>query len=770
MVKTVSNGHRSQVDGEKMQSVVSSSGTRNGKKSQTRLTAHKLTGRWAVRLSAIVLLSGFSVLRVWDPVPVEAFRLKTFDLLQLIQPREASAKLSTIVDIDEKSLRELGQWPWPRDVLARLLRKVQGYGARVVAFDVLFAEPDRASPAAIADRFHDLPPDSAEALRRLPSNDRLLADAIRDGNVVLGRATAAVASPTDAAQRKSRSIALIGGDPRPYLFTYPAVLHNLPILEEVAAGHGLLTLGVERDNIVRRVPAVYRIGEEIYPSLVAEMLRVDAGQSPLVIRSNAAGVDSIIARNTRIPTDRRGQIWVHYAKSSQDQYVSATDVLHDRASSRDFAGRWVFIGTSAAGLFDLKATPLARSVPGVEVQAQLLETILSGSTLTRPNIALSVELCLLLATGALMIVFVPLLGAKWTLALGALIEIPLFGGAWYAYTAKGMLIDVAYPAFGALAIYFLLTAINYLRGESEKRRIRTAFSRYISPDLVARLAEAPDELSLGGEQKEMTLLFSDIHGFTGISEHYEAVALTNLVNAIFNPLTHAILDHDGTVDKYMGDSIMAFWNAPLDDPDHARHACLAALEMQRRIPILNRYLAAQAEASGLPFRPVKLGIGINTGDCCVGNMGSDLRFDYSVLGDTVNIAARLEGQTRPYKVHNIIGESTWRLVPDLASLELDLITVSGKTTPVRIYTLLGDERFAETSTFKALKNVHDQMLDSYRHQSWFAALELVKECRKIGHRIEFSALYDMYRDRITELREEAPGRDWNAVFKAKIKA
>lgn len=736
----------------------------------TRRTVRTSQSHRAARLSAILLLIVFCGLRAWDPLPIEALRLKTFDLFQIIQPRAPSAQPALIVDIDEKSLRELGQWPWPRDTLAWLVSDIRNSGARVIAFDVLFAESDRLSPANIVAQFGEIPPQAAELLRRLPSNDKKFADAIRGANVVLGQATSSETQPINqVGKEKPTTVAIIGADPRPYLLRFPSTIHNVRILERAAAGIGLFALGVEPDNIVRRVPAVYRIENEIYPSLVTEMLRVNSGQTAYAIRSNEAGIDSIVVGKHKFTTDQRGRIWVHYTKHTRDRYVSASDVIKGRLAPDFFKGRMVLIGTSAAGLLDLKATPVARSMPGVEVHAQLLETILEGRGLNRPNFALGAEIILLLITSILIIIFVPLLGAKWTLAIGAFIEAPLFGGAWYAYTAHSMLIDVAYPAMAAMAIYLMLTAINYLHGETEKRRIRTAFSRYLSPELVARLAQTPSELKLGGEQKEMSLLFTDIHGFTGISENYEAVDLTNLVNAIFTPLTHAIFEGGGTVDKYMGDSIMAFWNAPLDDPDHARHACLSALEMQRRIPVLNETLALQAETRGIAFRPVKLGIGINTGDCCVGNMGSDLRFDYSVLGDTVNIAARLEGQTRAYKVHNVIGETTWQLVPEFAFLELDLVTVLGKTTPVRIFTLLGDHTFAMTSEFKMLKSAHDDMLSAYRSQSWAAALTALQEARNLAADMDLAGMYDMYEERIAALQATPPGPNWNAVYEAKSK-
>lgn len=729
--------------------------------------------QWGGRLVATFLLVILAGLRVWDPAPVESVRLRTFDLFQILQPRIQAANPVLIVDIDEQSLREIGQWPWPRDQLANLVKTIRKNGALVTGFDFLFAEPDRLSPSNIANRYRDLPPDAVAILQRMRSNDDLFAEAIKTSKVVVGRAASIAPPPSgQSTVGPTTPVAQIGADPRPYLLTFPVLLQNIPQIEQAAAGRGLFALQVEHDTIVRRVPALYRIGDQIFPSLVVEMLRVDNDENAIAVQSNEAGIQSVVVGKHRIQTDRLGRIWVHYSRSTPERYVRASDVLQGRVPPNSFAGKMVLIGTSAAGLLDLKATPLARALPGVEVHAQLLETILSNKVLVRPNIALSIELVILLISCALMIVLVPLLGAKWTLALGALIEMPLFGSAWYAYSKHALLIDVAYPAGAALAVFTFLTAINYLHDEAEKRRIRAAFSRYMSPELVARLAENSQELALGGEQKDMTLLFTDIHGFTGISEHYRAVDLTDLVNDIFNPLTHAILEHGGTVDKYMGDSIMAFWNAPLDDADHARHACLAALEMQKRIPALNQGLEAKAGLRGHVFRPVKLGIGINTGECCVGNMGSDLRFDYSVLGDTVNIAARLEGQTRAYGTNNVIGEPTRNLVSDLAFLELDLTRVVGKETPVRIFTLVGDEKLAVDGAFEKFRTHHDDMLAAYRSMAWSEALDRIDTCEALGREIEamdFTALYAMFRARIIQMHKIPPKEDWDAVFDATSK-
>ncbi len=727
--------------------------------------------RWAsVRFLALSLLILLGALRIWDPTMVEALRLKAFDMFQNAQPRVNTEKPILIVDIDERSISEIGQWPWPRVILAQLIEALHGAGAKVVGFDIVFSEPDRMSPTNIADRFRMLPVETAKILRALPSNDALMAESMASAQVVLGRIALETPSvlPLDPTVPQP-SIVILGPNPAKYLSKYRGSVENLPILARAAAGQGVFSMSPEFDNIVRRVPTVYMIDGKLRPSLAMETLRVGLGETSIAVRSDAAGISSIIVGNRRIPTDNNGRVWIHFARATSDRYISAADILTGQADLKRIRGKMVLIGTSAAGLRDLRATPLALSVPGVEMHAQILETVLSGSTLTRPNYAVGIELTLATLVGLLMIVLVPILGPRWTLLLGAAVTASLVGGAWYLFQAEKVLIDVAYPIVTAIAIYLFLTFTNYLKGEAERRRIRTAFSRYLSPDLVTQLAADSSALKLGGEEREMTLLFSDVHGFTGIAEHYNAVELTSLINDIFNPLTKAILDENGTVDKYMGDAIMAFWNAPVDDEDHARHACLACLEMGRRIPILNEELKAEAEAIGRGFTPVKLGIGLNTGECCVGNMGSDFRFDYSVIGDTVNAASRLEGQTRTYKVANVIGETTRELATGMAFLELDLVSVVGKTELLRIYTLLGNEEVGGSPDFVELKKNHDAMLSAYRAQDWDGAAASLGRCRDCLNGFALDTMYDMYQSRIDEFRENPPAPDWDAVYVATSK-
>lgn len=727
---------------------------------------------WSISIRGIgavclVMLVG---IRIWDPFPVELLRLKSLDAYQRLMPRTTSALPAVIVDIDDESLSKHGQWPWPRTLVSELVQKLFGAGAVVVGLDILFPEPDRMSPAVFAAGLHDLPSEIRKELHRLPNNDEVFAGALKRLRVVLGRA--ASSSPTASSSMTEivrRPIAELGGDPRRYLPAFPSLVPNIPILERAAQGAGVLSLTPEIDGVVRRVPAFIRVGNDMFPSLVVEMLRVATGQSAIAVRSNEAGIDSVVVARARIPTDGRGRVWVNFAPHDPRRYISAHEVLDGRVSRDRLFRKLVFVGTSASGLSDLKTTPVATNMPGVEVHAQLVETILSNTYLSRPNYALGAEIGLILVSGIVVIVLVPLLGAWWTLLIGAGTASALVALSIYLYVDELILLDVSYSAFASFSVFAVLGFLNYTRVEAGRRQITHAFSRYLSPEIVSRIAEDPQQLVLGGQDREMTLLFSDVHGFTTLSENYDATGLTNLINRVLTPLTHAVLDTGGTVDKYMGDALMAFWNAPLDDADHAQNACRAALSIRAAIAPLNESLRKEAEALGHPFHRMDVGVGIHSGMCCVGNMGSDLRFDYSVLGDTVNTAARLEGLTRQYRVGVVVGETTYQLQRGLALLELDLVRVVGKTVPVRIFTLVGDESLAESDAYRKLAESHAEVLSAYRKQDWDAADRSLAVCRLLDETGLTGGYYDLWEERISAFRTDPPPVDWDGVFESESK-
>ena len=432
-------------------------------------------------------------------------------------------------------------------------------------------------------------------------------------------------------------------------------------------------------------------------------------------------------------------------------------------------GHLLLVGTSAVGLLDIKSTPLQAAVPGVEVQAQLLETILSESYLRRPGFAFGVELGLLLLTCLMLAVTVARLGPAGGLVAGVAVLGAAAAVSWHFYVSRRMLFDVNYDAICGTILYTALTFLNFQRGDAERRWVRTAFSQYLSPALVEQLARRHGELKLGGEMKDMTVLFCDIRGFTAISELYrgDPQGLTRFINRYLTPLTDTVLAQGGTIDKYMGDCVMAFWNAPLDDPDHARHGCMAAIGMIKTVADLNATLSHEAEASGAPFVPIRIGIGVNSGLICVGNMGSAQRFDYSVLGDDVNLASRLEGQSKTYVTSIVVGQGTRQRAPDYAWLEIDLIQVKGKQLAERVYALLGDQTVNADPAYKALAECQARMLEAYRGRRWAEARALVEECRRLnGGRFELSGLYELYMERIAAFEHTPPPQDWAGVYVA----
>ena len=725
-----------------------------------------VSGFGFVRTLCVGLMLALLSLRVTDPFPLEELRVRTFDLYQAIRPRVETAKPVAIVDIDEKSLREIGQWPWPRTRLADLVKRLTELGAAVIAFDVIFPEPDGLSPKLAAETFRGLDEATREKLRTLPSNDEVLADALRQSRVVLGESALSTAVPS-AAPSPPIGIATLGGDPRPFLLSYPGLLRNNPVLDTAAAGRGLFTIRTERDGIVRRVPIVMVVQGKIKPSLTFEMLRVATGASTILIRSNAAGIDSVAIPGFRVPTDRNGQLWVHFAPHNQSLYVSAADVLNGHVPANMIRDKLILIGTSAVGLLDIKTTPIDPVMPGVEVHAQVLESMLSGAVLTSPNYAISVELLIAAAIGAGIIWLAPIVGPIVLLTFGALIVATLVGASWYFYSQQRLLIDFTFPLLSSAVIYLTLIFANYFGEQSKRRRIRSAFGQYLSPTLVEQLTQSSEKLVLGGEQRNMTIMFSDVRGFTTISEIYkdDPQGLTALMNRFLTPLTNAIIDRKGTIDKYMGDAIMAFWNAPLNDTSHEINACTAALDMLDRIDDLNRKREREASESGQPFIPIHVGVGLNTGVCVVGNMGSDLRFDYSVLGDSVNLASRLEGQCKTYGVPIVIGSTTAQAAKGkFAMLEIDFITVKGKKQPEVVYAIVGREEVQSAEWFQRLHELNAKMLSCYRNRDWPAASAAIEEARLVDSDRKFATLFDLYVERINKFRFEPPPDGWDGVY------
>ena len=719
------------------------------------------------RLICLALLIGLAALRIADPAPVQELRVRVFDTFQRIEPRVKTARPVTIIDIDEKSLAKFGQWPWPRTRIADMVINLSRLGAAAIALDVLFPEPDRLNPDAVADTMRYLDDATRSRLRALPSNDQILADAIRRSRVVLGETGLGGVNPQLDKTFPVTGIAMLGEDPQRFMFDFPGLLRNVKPLEKAAAGRGLLTINPERDGIVRRVPMMLLAQGAMMPSLSFEILRVVTGTPTIIVKSEPAGIKSVGVRGLEVPTDRNGQLWVHFARQDPSIYVSAADVLDNNIPVDKVDHKLVLIGTSAVGLNDIKTTPVSSAMPGVEIHAQVLEAALTRSLLSRPNSIIVVELLAALVLGILVIIFAPMFGPVGLVGIGALFGTLLIGTSWYFYTQQKLLIDFTYPLLSTTAIYLTLIFSSFVREQRQRKQVRGAFAQYMSPVLVEQLAQSPEKLVLGGEEREMTIMFSDVRGFTSISESYkhDPQGLTALMNRFLTPLTNAILARKGYIDKYMGDAIMAFWNAPLDDKGHELNACEAAVDMLERVEELNQAREQEAQDAGRPFIPLNVGVGLNTGTCVVGNMGSDLKFNYSVLGDSVNLASRLEGQSKEYGFPIIVGSKTALAVKDkFAILELDFIMVKGKKEPEVIYAIAGREDTAQSGRFQRLRNLTIEMLACYRGRDWAGALEVIERGRKTDEAHSLELLYHLYEARIRDFQNNPPPEDWNGAF------
>lgn len=730
----------------------------------------KKMARWfgAGRALGLAMLVFFLGLQIWNPLPLHAVRLKTFDFYQQLKPRTQTGYPVVIVDIDDKSLAEEGQWPWPRTRISDMILEVTRLGGVAVAFDVLFSEPDGTSPAEFARRVGSIDEETKKRLLTLPSNDGVLALAFKRKPVVLAQSGYHQETVWKGAKKPpSTGIATIGTDPSDRLLSYKGLLRNIPILEYNAAGRGMVSVLPDWDGIVRRVPLVQMADGKIVPSITMDMLRLLTGSSAVGVKADAAGVNTVFVKGLQVETDANAHIWVHFNKHDRKRYVSAVDLLNKRVPAERVKNKIVMVGTSATALFDIKSTPLDPVLPGVEIHAQVLESLLAKTQLRRPNFAHISELAISAGVSLIIIAVAPVFGALTVLLIGGIMALGVGGTSWWVFSNQGLLLDAFYPLATALIVFSAMVFFNYMREESQKRQIRGAFGQYLSPDLVNQLADDPDKLTLGGETRELTILFSDVRGFTTISETYKSdpQGLTKLINRLLTPLSHVIMDNNGTIDKYMGDNVMAFWNAPLDDADHAQHACLSALQMLDALDKLNAERLVEDKQAGRESLPLYVGVGINSGECVVGNVGSDMRFDYSVLGDAVNLAARLEGQTKGYGVGIIIGEATAQQVEGkFALLELDVIRVKGKTEPEMISTILGTAEVLQDEDFIAHRAHHQDLLDAYRAMNWTAARKHLKTCRASGEKFDLSDLYDLFDERITAFKSSPPPKEWDGVF------
>ena len=731
----------------------------------------------AYYLLAAGILGAAIALRVADPFPIEQLRLIGFDSYQRIEPESFDPSVPVrLVEIDQESLLRIHPWPWPRTLHADLVDKLREAGAVTVVFDVFLPAPDPYSWEALVPR---LPPAMGAELAALsgsePTNDAVLATAIEKIPTVLAATLVdAVTPPPDFRWGFTHA----GDDPRPLLHAFDGVSSNLDVLNAAAAGLGAINWFPDRDQIIRRAPLVMRLNDTnqtFVPSLSMEALRVVQGASTYNLRSSNAsgqsalgeftGLNLVRVGDAQVPSDPDGSMWLKFRAYSSANSIPAWAVLSGEAPAAEMAGRIVLVGATAASLGDLRATPLQASIPGVDVHAQALEHVLRGEFLTRPDYAPAAEQALTLLLGLLLIFLFPripaALGATLGLAMAAVLPI----GGWLLYDRAGLLFDPTFPFLALLALTGTVALYVYRNTERQRGEIRRAFAYYVSPVVVDEIIAKPDKLKLGGEIRELTVLFSDVRNFTSISEQLGATELTQFINGLLTPMSDIILKERGTIDKYMGDAVMAFWNAPLDEPMHPERAVHAALAMVAEMKKLNVKWREEFAAAGRLICEVRIGVGINTGDCCVGNLGSSQRFDYSAIGDEVNVASRLEGLCKLYGVPIVVHEATMRRVPELAALELDVVRVKGRGQAARIFTLL-DALEIEGSR-ERLRAEHAGFWAAYRARNWEGAAAALDTCHQVCAGLgEFR---DLFLERIEGWRLTPPPRDWDGSYTATTK-
>ena len=657
-----------------------------------RALARGLRPTLAAIAATAVLLAGAMALRASDPWFLAEIRLRLFDAYQRAAPRTYEPVPVRVVDIDDASLARLGQWPWPRRLVARLTDRLRELGAAAIVFDAVFAEADRTSPARLAASWREAPELATllHAAPDLPDYDRELAAALAQAPTVLGFAL--VAQPGDSRPLRRPALAVLGPDPVPYLPHFANAVTGLPMLEQAASGVGSFTVSNAADEVVRRVPLLASLDGEVYPSLVLEGLRVAQGADTIQLRvrgpaearrrGQEPGIEALRVGSLDLPVDPDGAVWMHFSRDQPARRIAAWRLLRAAPPSPDdaarIAGNIVFIGTSAAGLRDLRATPLDPFAAGVDVHAQLVEQLLTGQSLRRPAWALGAEMTAAIGISLLIAATTMAAGAAWgALALATSIGV-LGGSTWRAYMAHQLLLDPLFPSACAIAVFLVIAVIVYRRAEHQRARVRHAFGHYLAPTLVQQLVAHPERLQLSGEERELTFLFTDIEGFTAFAEKAEARTLVALLNRYLDGVCQIVMNHGGTIDKIVGDAVHAIFNAPLDQPDHAGRAVRCALAIDR----FARAFCAEPSLVDSGFGATR--IGVNSGRAVVGNFGGSRRFDYTAHGDAVNTAARLESANKHLGTRICVAGATARSCTDLTFRPIGQLLLQGKLLPVEV--------------------------------------------------------------------------------------
>jgi adenylate cyclase len=705
--------------------------------------------------------------------------LKALDLRMVSRGAIPAGDETVIVAIDEKSLSELGRWPWPRTTIAKLVDTLKGYGAKVVGFDIVFAEPDaNSSMKTVAELSREVKDAGIrdgrivgllQKKQKLADTDAALARSIEKAkNVTLGyffhisdrdvshlteREIAAAEKdiansrfPMVRAQRGASDAAVV----RAY-----AAEPSLPSLCEAAENSGYFNSFQDSDGLIRWAPLAIKFKDNYYASLSLSMIAQYRDRPMLVLNMAEYGVDGITLDKLEIPTNESGRMLINYLGPGKTfPHYSVADVLGGRVPAETFRGKIVLVGATATGIYDMRVTPFSAVYPGVEIHANVIDNILHGNFLVHSGWIRFLDMCSIILVGLVMGTAVPRMKAVAGVALSAALIGAFVAANMTAFIRYNVWMNMIYPILTMMTIYLGITIYRYVTEEREKKKVRGAFQYYLTASVVNEILKDPSKLKLGGDKRNLSVMFSDIRGFTSIAEKLTPEELVHLLNEYLTAMTDVVFKYDGLLDKYIGDAIMAVFGAPLEQPDHALRACRTAIEMQSALKRLREKWAAEGRPD------VNIGVGINTGDMVVGNMGSQMRFDYTVMGDSVNLAARLEGANKEYQTTVIIGEGTYEMVKDeLFCRELDAVRVKGKNLPVRIFELLGDRR--DAAEWQEFTDRFETGLAKYREGLWdeaIAAFTSVLEVKPDDHPAR------LYLERCAELKANPPEGAWDGVF------
>ena len=637
----------------------------------------------------LATLAGAATPRVWDPEPVVRSRLAAFDFYQRVWTRPARAAPVSVVDIDEASLSRIGQWPWPRRQIAALVDRLTEAGAAVVALDMILAEPDRSSPSLLRPILKAEGLIGTDASQAWPDYDAELAAAFRRGRVVASFGMHGIAN--DARPALKTGFAILGDDPSAGLSRYAGAVTSIPALEAAALGNGGISVVSATDQTIRRTPLLAALDGQVYPSLVLEALRVAQGRDSIAVKSSDGhGLSAVRVGRVEIPLERDGQMWLRYAETPPGRTLPAWSVLDQSAADlrARVGGRIVLVGFSAVGLSDLRATPLNPFEPGVNIHAEAISQIIAADWLGRPSWTVATELAAVIVMALAVILALAGFGARAGGLAAAVGIVAAAGGSAYAFQHAGLLLDPVFPAATLLAVYVVVAAAVTLRTEKERGQIRTALGQFLSPGLVAQIAENPEALALGGEARDMTFLFTDLEGFTAMTERLAPDALVRILNQYLDGLCAIVLDHGGAVDKIVGDAVHAMFNAPVAMADHPARAVRCALAMDAFA------MAFQARLKQEGYKIGVTRIGVNTGTAIVGNFGGQRRFDYTAHGDAINTAARLEAANKHLGTRICVAKSTADRCPDIAFRPTGALMLRGKSEGVETLEPTRDGVFA----------------------------------------------------------------------------